>query len=305
MTNYPTPPTVIAVGNQKGGVGKTTTAVNLAAALGIRGHRVLLIDLDPAAGATRHLGIDGTEYEGTLELLCGDGQLEPLAITDQTPPGVALIPARHDLSTLDRRLTRFTDPAALLRPIVEQATRYDFVLLDTSPHPADLTTLVAYGSSDWFLLTALPHHLSLLGLTEACRDIGEVRRHRNPRLEILGVLLCCVDERATRSRAEIVDAIDTAMPGRRFNTRISQATAVHECSIVGRPLFTHPMHRHHNAARQYLRLAVEIERRIDHTEHFRDFCASSDGAPEDGRDFESFLSIVSPSTQAASLARAS
>jgi len=283
-------PTVIAVGNQKGGVGKTTTAVNLAAALGMRGHRVLLIDLDPAAGATRHLGVDGTEYEGTLELLCGDTELEPLAITDATPPGVGLVPARHDLSTLDRRLARFTDPATLLRPIVQRATRYDFVLLDTSPHPADMTTLVAYGSSDWFLLTALAHHLSLIGLTEACRDIAEVREHRNPRLEILGVLLCCVDERATRSRAEIIASIDASLPGRRFTARISQATAVHECTVVGRPLLTHPTHRHHHAARQFLRLAVEVERRVRYGETFRDFCAAASDTAAAREDFESYLS---------------
>lgn len=305
MNSCITPPTVIAVGNQKGGVGKTTTAVNLAAALGVRGHRVLLIDLDPAAGATRHLGVDGAEYEGTLELLCGDTALEPLAITDATPPGVSLIPARHDLSTLDRRLARFTDPATLLRPIVEAATRYDFVLLDTSPHPADMTTLVAYGSSDWFLLTALPHHLSLLGLSEACRDIAEVRRQRNPRLEILGVLLCCVDERATRSRTETVDTIDASLPGRRFTTRISQATAVHECAVVGRPLLTHPVHRHHNAARQYLRLAAEVERRVEHPVEFRDYCKRVSEHEADTEHFEMHLASVLPRAIDHALPRAS
>ncbi|MEQ9094947.1 MAG: ParA family protein [Phycisphaerales bacterium] len=290
MTTYTTRPTVIAIGNQKGGVGKTTTAINLAAALGVRGQRVLIIDLDPAAGATRHLGIDGVEYEGALELLCGDAELEPTAITDGMPPGVALIPARHDLSTLHRRIARFADPASLLCPVVEQALRYDFILLDTSPHPADTTTLVAYGSAEWFLLTVLPHHLSLLGLTEACRDISEVRKRRNPGLEILGVLLCCVDERATRTRSEITQAIDASLPGRRFVTRISQATAVHECAMIGRPLLTHPVHRHHNAARQFLRLAVEVERRVHHGEAFRDYCCAFGRNELAEYDFESYLS---------------
>ncbi len=289
MHTHNEPPTVIAIGNQKGGVGKTTTAVNLSAALGIRGHRVLLIDLDPAAGATRHLGIDGAEYEGTLELLCGDAELEPLAITDGTPAGVALVPARHDLTTLDAKTPRFVDRAGLLAPAIDQARGYDFVILDTSPHPADVTTLAAYGAADWFLLTALPHYLSLAGLTEACRDIRAVREHRNADLEVLGVLLCCVDERATRALAEIRALVDEALPGRFFSTRIAQATAVQRCVADGRSLLCHPQHRRHPVARQFLRLAVEVERRVQHREAFLEYCKAGSGRGGEASGFMEFL----------------
>lgn len=287
-------PVVIAIGNQKGGVGKTTTAVNLSAALGVRGHRVLLIDLDPAAGATRHLGIDGVEFEGTLELLCSEAQLDPLAITDGMPAGVSLIPARHDLTTLSTKTPRFVDHAALLRPVLQQAKRFDFVVLDTSPHPADITTLAAYGGADWFLLTALPHYLSLAGLTEACRDINEVRRHRNPNLEVLGVLLCSVDERATRALAEIRSLVDSALPGRFFSTRISQATAVQRCVADGCSLLCHTQHRRHPVARQFLRLAVEVERRVQHRDIFLDYCRSWSGGGGETAGFLEFLGSSIP-----------
>lgn len=261
--------TLIAVGNQKGGVGKTTNSVNIAAALGQGGYRCLIIDLDPAAGATKHLGIPQNSFAGTLELLTTDETIDHLVITDKMPRGVDLIPSRAQLSELDTLLSKFVDRTTILdRPIAEARQRYDFIFLDTAPAAAETTTVAAYATAEWFLLSAFPHPLSLGGLTEAFKDIADARGHRNPKLEALGVIFTNVDGRATRLRAELEALVNAALPGRRFETSISQAVVLPELSGKGKTVFQMPGFTKLKVAHQYLRLAAEIEHRVLHREAF-------------------------------------
>ncbi|GMU83757.1 MAG: chromosome partitioning protein ParA [Planctomycetota bacterium] len=259
----------ITVANQKGGVGKTTNAVHLAAALGQGGYRCLIIDLDPAAGATRHLGVAENRFAGTLELLLEPESLSQLVVAEHLPPGVHLIPARTQLSELDLRLTKFADRTKLLeRPLADAARAYDFIFLDTAPIAGATTTVAAYSAAEWILLSAFPHPLSLGGLTEAFNDIADVRRHRNPRLEVLGVVFTNVDERATRLRAEMETVIAAVLPARLFETHISQAVIIPEASGRGKTLFQLPGYARIPAVQQYLRLAAEIEHRVRNREAF-------------------------------------
>lgn len=260
---------VIAVGNQKGGVGKTTNAVHIAAALGQRGHSVLLMDLDPAAGATKHLGIPVNSFAGTLELLTTEETVESLAISENMPKGVHLVPSRPQLSEIDTEVSKYVDRTRILeRPLAEARGRYDFVFLDTGPSAAFTTTVAAYSTAEWFLLSAFPHPLSLGGLTEAFNDIADVRRHRNPGLEVLGVVFTNVDGRATRLRAQLEAVVHEALPGRRFDTYISQAVILPDVSGRGRTLFQLPKFESIPVAQQYLRLSVELEHRVRHRELF-------------------------------------
>lgn len=262
---------VIAVGNQKGGVGKTTNAVHLAAAFGQSGRRVLLIDLDPAAGATKHLGLPTGSYAGSLELLTSNERVEALAITDDMPKGVSLIAARPQLAELDSVLSKFVDRTRILeRPLAEAREKFDFIILDTCPSAAATTTVAAYASVEWFLISAFPHPLSIGGLSEALNDIAEVRQHRNPNLEVLGVIFSNVDPRATRLRAELESVVGEALPGRQFETVITQAVIIPECSGRGRTLFQMPKHQESRPATQYLCLAAEIEQRVLHRAEFLD-----------------------------------
>lgn len=260
---------LIAVGNQKGGVGKTTVCVHVAAALGLRGYRCLIIDLDPAAGATRHLGVPENSFAGSLELLATDETLEALVVQDGLPKGVHLVPARPQLSELDTLLSKFVDRTTILEEPITVARRlYDFIFLDTPPSAAATTTVAAYATAEWFLLSAFPHPLSVAGLAEALRDIADVRDHRNPHLEVLGIVFSNVDGRARRLRRELDALVEQTLPGRVCRSQISQAVAIPTLSGKGRTLFQQAKHSRSIVAQQYKRLAAEIERRALHREEF-------------------------------------
>jgi chromosome partitioning protein len=260
---------LIAVGNQKGGVGKTTNTVHIAAALGQRGHKSLVIDLDPAAGATKHLGVPENSFAGSLELLSTDETVESLAITDKMPKGVHLISSRPQLSELDTVLSKYVDRTRILdRPIALARENYDFIFLDTAPAAAATTTVAAYSTAEWFLLSAFPHPLSLGGLTEAFNDIADVRKHRNPGLEVLGVVFTNVDGRATRLRAQLETVVHEALPARRFETYISQAVILPDLSGRGKTLFQLPRYNKFAVARQYIQLAQEVEHRVMNRDAF-------------------------------------
>lgn len=260
---------VIAIGNQKGGVGKTTNTVHIAAALGQGGRKCLIIDLDPHAGATRHLGLPDKSYAGTLELLTSDETVENLVVHERMPEGVHLIPSRMQLNDIDSLLSKFADKTTLLdRPLAEARKSYDYILLDTGPAPAFTTTIAAYAAAEWFLLSAFAQPLSLAGLTDAFNDITEVRAHRNPHLEVLGVVFCNIDMRATRLRRQLEAAVREVLPGRSFATTISQAIMLPDASGRGVTVFQVPRHQDSATAMQYLRLAAEIDHRVSNREKF-------------------------------------
>ena len=167
---------VIAVGNQKGGVGKTTTAVHVASGLANRGHHTLLWDLDPSAGATKHLGLTPDAYPGSLELLLGDLTPEEAPITASNdelwlPERLDIIPSKRRLETVDSEIaarSRFWNRLDILnQPLQALRQTYDIIVLDTPPSTVLSPSLAAYASSDWFLLAAMPDPLSVTGLADA------------------------------------------------------------------------------------------------------------------------------------------
>lgn len=259
----------IVVGNQKGGVGKSTNACHLAAALGKRGRRILLIDLDPHAGATKHLGVPGQSYAGSLELLTAEEELEALTISEGMPSGVELIASRTELAELERRVSKYLDTTRLLEhPLRQARKRFDYIILDTPPAARSIATISAYSEAEWILLSAFPHHLSVEGLAEAFRDINDVRKFRNRKLEVLGILLCCVDRRVKKSRQKIEDLVASAIPGREFCTSISQATVLPESSALGLTIFQRPDASDHRVTQQYRKLAAEVEHRVRNRHKF-------------------------------------
>lgn len=263
---------VIAVGNQKGGVGKTTNTVHLAAALGELGKKVLIIDLDANCGATRAFGL-GTDWLGTFEALLGDHDAEDLILgTDPTegvslPKNVELLPARRTLEDFEeecRKRNKFVDPTATLAPIVERLVgKYDFIFLDTAPR-ADAPTVAAYRATRWFILSTEASKLSIDGLNDALTDIVAVRQAGNDQLRLLGVVMCKIDSR-TKIAGSYLPRIKREFEGAgemgAFETVIGRTTEVQGAQEAGRTLFEHAPE--HKVTHQFRALAQEVLARIE------------------------------------------
>ena len=260
---------IIAVGNQKGGVCKSTVSTHLAAALAELGRKVLIWDLDSNSGTTRCFGIPQT-FLGAYEVMIGEEKAEDVILTNDPeigidlPRNVDVIIARRNLDTLDETLrakNRFADGRDSLRAPLEQLNGvYDYIFLDTAPN-TNPPTMAAYKAAEWFILSATPDPLAIQGLNDAMADIQAVRDHGNPDLQLLGVVLSCVDRR-TRLAIQLISFVHDAFPEHAgpFNAQISRAVVIPEAQKVGKTVFqTDPAHK---IAEQYRQLAREFEKRL-------------------------------------------
>lgn len=245
---------VIALANQKGGAGKTTSAVNLGAALAEAGRRVLLVDLDPQGDSTKWLGHqpDGT---GLYELFQERAQLDQLA-QPTAVPGLELLPASKALARADRDLAGLIGIDYRLRAALADAKPRDVALLDCPPNLGVLVAaaLTAAGEA---VVPVAAHVMELQGLADLLATISTVRRLTNPDLQ-LWVLACRVDGR-TRLSAEVVAAIRTQFGDRalagviRENVRLAEAVAHQQPITVYDP--------HSTGAHDYRALASELDRK--------------------------------------------
>jgi chromosome partitioning protein len=186
---------IVAVANQKGGVGKTTTAINLATALAAAGHRVLVIDLDPQGNASTGLGIPRRLRRVTsYELILGEAELAD-AVLETEIPGLSIIPASDDLSGVEFEfMARERREFLLSRAIRSRVRDYDEVLIDCPPS-LNLLTINALVAADQALVPMQCEFYALEGLSQLMRTIERVQRALNPRLELQGVVLTMYDRR--------------------------------------------------------------------------------------------------------------
>lgn len=264
---------VIAVGNQKGGVGKTTNTVHIARSLVERGRKVLIIDLDMNHGATRHFGVVPEAFMGSFEMLLGDEQPADLVLSagDEDialPPGLHLIPASRKLEGIDQALgqkSKFISPREVLTaPLSALRGIYDFIFLDTAPN-ATTPTIASYMAADYFILSAMPDPFAIAGLNDALTDISDAQRRGNARLRLLGVVLSGVDKRTTLANS-LTDFVEKSfqtgkgMASMKFRTTIGRSTVIPQTQKLGRTLFeTHPTHK---VTEEYRALAAELEERL-------------------------------------------
>lgn len=265
---------IIAVGNQKGGVGKTTNTVHIARALAERGRKVLIIDLDMNHGATRHFGVVPEAYLGSYEMLAGDEEASNLVLTHEDdevslPKNLDLIPAARKLEGIDQALahkSKFITPRDVLRmPLESLRGRYDYIFLDTAPN-ATTPTIASYLAADYFILSAMPDPFAIAGLNDALADISDAQQRGNPNLLLLGVVLSGVDKRTTlaNSLSDFVERsfqVGGASESMKFKTSIGRSTVIPQTQKVGKTLFeTHSTHKVTDA---YRALAAEIEERLE------------------------------------------
>ncbi|MFC1709735.1 ParA family protein [Candidatus Omnitrophota bacterium] len=246
---------VIAICNQKGGTGKTTTAINLSVYLSLQGKRVLLIDLDPQGNSTSGLGIDKNNLQGTIyDALINDVDVTSLLIDScdknlqVVPADIHLIGAELELANLDQRERR------LLQVIDSIRHNYEYVLID-SPPSSGLLTLNALIAGDSVLIPVQCEYFALEGLGQLLKTINLVKEKFNPGLAIEGVLLTMADFR-TNLTAEVINETRAFFKDKVFRTIIPRSIRLSEAPGFGKPI--HIYDRSSIGAVKYDELAKEI-----------------------------------------------
>ena len=245
---------IVAIVNQKGGVGKTTTCVNLTAALKLSGKRVLMCDFDPQANATSGMGVDKSVSNGVYDVLINGKEVRRAIVS--TPYGDVL-PSSKALAGAGIEMINMDDRQFLLKKALDQVRDdYDFILIDCPPS-LELLTLNGLCAADTLLVPLQGEYFALEGLSDLMNTVRIVRRNMNPKLDIEGVLLTMFDGR-TNLAIQVAQEVKRFFPGKVYATVIPRNVRLSEAPSHGKPITAYD--RGCRGAEAYTQLAQEFLR---------------------------------------------
>jgi chromosome partitioning protein len=257
---------IVAIANQKGGVGKTTTTLNLGAALAERGHRVLLVDLDQQGSLTMSVGFEPDELERTiynvLSSLADPKEKQPTqlesVIQKKSKAGLELVPTNIELAALDLELTRaYNREHILKRALTPLREHYDYILLDCPPS-LGLVVINALTAADEVLIPLQADYLAIKGVKLLLESIEAVTTQLNPKLQIAGIVLTLADQRTGHTR-QVIKLTRSNFAGkiRVFDTLVKMNVRLKEAPITGQSILEYDGQS--EAAQAYRQLAQEVE----------------------------------------------
>lgn len=245
----------LAIANQKGGVGKTTTSVNLAASLHSCGKRVLLVDLDPQGNATMGSGVDKASLEKSVyDILSGDSNISEV-IHHQVANGYDLLPANSDLTAAEVELLSIVNRERRLdHALVAVTDQYDFILIDCPPS-LNMLTINALAASDGVIIPMQCEYYALEGLSALVTTVARIGKQLNPKLRVEGLLRTMYDPRNSLTN-EVSSQLHAHFGDRVYRTVIPRNVRLAEAPSYGQPVLTYD--RYSKGAASYLSLAAEI-----------------------------------------------